>query len=221
MVANDLISPNFPHLKPDTTIEEARELFTENCLCHMAVVGEERVEGILPAEIIMSLAPGKRGTVMDLRPDFVLATAAANLHALDVFEIVGRMELSALPVTDDNFSYMGTIATPELMSRISSLHSFSQHGGIIRLSMGSHDYNLSEISRIVESNNAKIILVYMDYMEAAETIKVTLKLNTVDIPRIIATFERFNYNVDFYSPSVDQNNELKDRYDLLMKMLDI
>jgi hypothetical protein len=107
------------------------------------------------------------------------------------------------------------------MKTLSEYYSFKQAGGIIDLSVGIRDYNLSEISRIVESNNAKILILYLDTDEENALFKITLKIDTLDLSHILATFERFKYAVTYFYPATEQKEELKDRYDLLMKMFDI
>ena len=52
-----------------------------------------------------------------------------------------------------------------------------------------------------------------------DVIKLTLKLNIIDIAPVIQTFERYKYNVAAsYNQSKNQDN-LVDRYDLLMRYL--
>ena len=220
MIAGELLTPDFPYLAPEDSLEKARQLFSDNFVSHLAVVGSQQIEGILPLDTIPQDLDFE-GTIADLKQDFIRAQVLADQHGLDIFEVVSKLELTSVPVSDKENKYIGTIATRDLLYNLSSLYAFRHIGGIIVLSMGLRDYNLSEISRIVESNNGKIVLMYMDSDESTGAIKVTLKLDTLDISRIIATFERFKYTVDFQQPSVYTRDETQERYELLMKMLDL
>ena len=79
-----------------------------------------------------------------------------------------------------------------------------------------------DISRHVESNDAKILSAYVSPDELDPyKIKLTLKINTTDLTRIIATLERFEYRIIAqYQESAD-NQADKDRYDLLLKYLNM
>lgn len=64
-------------------------------------------------------------------------------------------------------------------------------------------------------------MLYLDTDNENNLIKMTLKVNTLDLSHILATFERYKYTVDFFHPSAQQKDELRERYDLLMKLFDI
>jgi CBS domain-containing protein len=220
MIAGELIAQGFPFLTPEDTVEHARQLFMDTCVCHLAVVSPEKIEGILPADVVWSSDEDDL-PVQSFRDDFIHAAATSDMHGLGVFEIVSQMELSVLPVADEHFQYVGTVTTEDLLYRLGSYHSFRQPGGIIRLSVGIKDYNLSEIARIVETNNAKVILLYMDIDEGAGLYHITIKVNTLDISRLVATFERFKYAIAYHFPADMRRDEMQERYDFLMKLFDL
>jgi hypothetical protein len=95
-------------------------------------------------------------------------------------------------------------------------------GGILVLSMDLVDYSLAEISRYIEENNAKVISSTMieDPMDKGR-IKLTLKINQLDLARIVATLERFGYRViaHYQANRVESND--KERIDMLMRYLNI
>ena len=82
------------------------------------------------------------------------------------------------------------------------------------------DFSVSEVSQIVESNNATILALYISN-QTSDAIQATLKINSEDINEVIQTFRRYNYNLisehkdDFYL------QDLKDRSDYLQKYLDM
>jgi len=95
-------------------------------------------------------------------------------------------------------------------------------GGIIVLSMDLIDYSLAEISRYVEENNAKVIssLMVEDPMDKGK-IKLTLKINQLELNRIIATLERFGYRVIGRYQEVKELSGEKEKIDMLLRYLDI
>ena len=53
-------------------------------------------------------------------------------------------------------------------------------------------------------------------------VELTIKVNTADITSIIQTFNRYNYNVvGVYNANNDMDELLDERYDLLMKLLNL
>ena len=84
------------------------------------------------------------------------------------------------------------------------------------------DYSLAEISRYVEENNAKIISSTLseDSMDKGK-IKLTLKINQLDLKRIVATLERFNYRVIARYQETKQEDGERDKIDMLLRYLDI
>ena len=93
---------------------------------------------------------------------------------------------------------------------------------VIQLEMGAYDYSLSEIARIVEENDAKIMgLTVDDHPEDPGRIVITLLVNQAESGAIVKSFERYNYNVVGLYSSPDENNDLLDRYSLLMRYMSI
>jgi CBS-domain-containing membrane protein len=221
MIAGELLIEDFPVLHVEDELHKAVDIFLDHCICHIPVLSADNyLEGVLPIDILMEI-PDKNRKIEEFRHDFMPVFAFRDQHGLEVFEIIARQELTALPVVDETRTYLGIILSQELLSRLSAYYSFKEIGGIIVLSMGIRDYNLSEISRIVESNNAKILMLYLDTDADNSMMTLTLKLNTLDLSHIIATFERFKYTIDFFHPSAQQKDEMRERYDLLMKLFDI
>ena len=94
-------------------------------------------------------------------------------------------------------------------------------GGIVILEMSENDYSLSEITKIVESNDAKILNLCVTSHKDSTLMDVTFKLNVMDIVPVIQTFQRYNYKVKATFGQRDDLDELRDHYDALMNYLNI
>ena len=88
--------------------------------------------------------------------------------------------------------------------------------------MNQQDYSLAEISRLVEGEKAQILssCITNDLMDTSK-VKLTLKINKTDLSHISATLERFGFRIigKFQEAEIKSNEQ--DRYDMLMKYLDI
>ena len=93
---------------------------------------------------------------------------------------------------------------------------------VIQLEMGAYDYSLSEIARIVEENDAKILgLTVDDIPEDPSRMMVTLLINQPEYGAIVKSFNRYNYNVVNIYSSPDENSDLLDRFSLLMRYMNV
>ncbi len=97
----------------------------------------------------------------------------------------------------------------------------NEHSLII-LDVAVKDYTLSEIARLVEDNNAKIIGLQTLPLEGGVSILVSIKMDVIDISAVLRSFERFSYNVVYYFMRKGEMNETyEDRLKELMHYLDI
>ena len=123
---------------------------------------------------------------------------------------------------DENNHFKGVITTTDLIKDIAGFSSMDQPGGIIVLEMIERDYSLSQIAQIVESNNVKVLSMYISSPSDSTRLEVTLKVNTTDLLALIRTFERYNYEVKTWVTTNDSIDRFySERFDLLMKYLNI
>ena len=97
-----------------------------------------------------------------------------------------------------------------------------QAGGIIVLELTERDYSLSQIAQIVESNNVKVLSMYITSPPDSTRMEVTLKVNTGELASVIRTFERYSYDVKTWVTTTDSMDRFySERFDMLMKYLNI
>lgn len=152
-----------------------------------------------------------------------LATAFVydHQHIYDVLRLMQQQHLSLIPVIDDNDNYLGSISLQSLLEHFAKSLSVSDPGGVIVLEMSAMDYSLSEIARIVESNDAKILSLFVHSWPESTRIEVTLKINRVELGSVLQTFNRYNYNIKAIFSEQDDLDDLRERYDSLMNYLNI
>jgi hypothetical protein len=95
-----------------------------------------------------------------------------------------------------------------------------ESGGIIIVKKALVDYSMSQVSQIVESNNGKLLGLFVSNSDN-NTIEITIKVTLGVMNDIIQTFRRYNYEI--ISEHNDDNyiNTLKERSDYLDKYLNI
>ena len=141
-------------------------------------------------------------------------------HIYEVIELLSRMELTLVPVLNQEKQYLGVITQEDLTRKFAHLSAMQQPGGIIELEMNQYDYSLSEISQIVESNNGRILSLYVASSDDNARLRVTLKINLTDLTSVMETLNRYNYMVvSSHMNSEDLDEFYQERFDVLLKYL--
>ncbi len=84
------------------------------------------------------------------------------------------------------------------------------------------DYTLTEIARLVEDNNARIVRLETLPNNDGMSLLVSLKLDVINLSTILRSFERFNYNVIYYfMKEGEMNDKYEDRLNELLHYLDM
>jgi len=86
-----------------------------------------------------------------------------------------------------------TPLTPEQFTELSETEN-----SLIILEIPLKDYTLTEIARIVESNNAHVMALSVMPISGGSLLLVSLKLDVDDLTAVLRSFERFNYSVLYY-----------------------
>jgi len=219
MQASDLISNSIFPLKPGDTCGFAKEMMSEWMISHLPVVLKGNLLGIISIKDIIGATANNKidGFIAPLHGYEVLE----NNHLFQLLGVFGHTGYSILPVLNASGNYLGTITLPNLLALTSQLLTIAQEGAIISLEMNLMDYSLSEIARMTESDNIKIMGLLINKLNDSNRIQVHIKLNSWQINGIMATLNRYDYTVIGVYTTAALLDDLKSRFDSLMKYLDI
>jgi len=221
MIAEELINHMIPPLKTSDDAHKAIVWMEEFRCAHLPVVENGELLGFISEEIILESNDIDKALI-DLPLTGKTCSVQLHSHFYDILKVAGDHKLQMVAVLNEEQKYAGVITVQDIMISFAQTASVQMQGGIIVLSMDLIDYSLAEISRYVEENNAKIIssLMIEDPMDKGK-IKVTLKINQVELNRIVATLERFGYRIigRYNETKVDTGE--KDKIDMLLRYLDI
>lgn len=220
MLAKDLISKSIIPLKTSDTGQYALDQMEDFKVSHLPIVNGDSLLGLITEEDILTLnalsEPVGNHQLSLTRP-FV----EENQHIYDVIKTFAVLRLSLLPVIDNKDNYIGVITMFNLVQNLSKITAVQNPGGIIVIELNSNDYSLSEISQIVESNDAKVLSLYIYSYPDSTKMDVVLKINKIDVRPVLQTFYRYNYTIKASYAEKDNTDDLLDRYDLLMNYLNI
>jgi CBS domain-containing protein len=222
MIAEELINHMIPPLKVTDDAHKAIVWMEEFRCNHLPVVKDGELQGFISEEIILeSNETGKDLSGFELEGKD--CTVHLDSHFYDIIKTASEHKLQMVCVVDDNGRYAGVITVQDIMASFAQTSAVQMSGGILVLSMDLVDYSLADISRHVEENGAKVIssLMIEDPLDQGK-IKITLKINQLDLSRIVATFERFGYRViGRYQEAEAAPSGEQERFDMLMKYLNI
>lgn len=220
MTAESIVNLTIPFLKLTDTVKTALDLFNLHKLTYLPVVEDKSFLGLISdIELLEEAGNRKINTFTLIKID---AFVHEGQHILEIFRLMNLHETSLISVLNSSSEYIGCISHADIVNYLSTLSYIKAPGGIIVLSVDHNQYSLAEISRIVESNDMKILGAYVtDNPENGFETFVTIKINKTDLTRLIASFERYSYKIvaDFHE-SAFQNYDAE-RLELLFKYLNI
>lgn len=215
----EIISASIPTLNLKDTVFQALELMSEFHISQLPVVADERYLGLVFEEDLMNL--DESATLDQAEEKFSRISVHAGTHFLEAVQAANEYQLSVVPVTGKDQEFTGAISLPELLRQLGRMTGAGEPGGIVVLEMEQRNFSFSEISKLVETNDAQIAQLNTYWDASQDILVVTLKINKFEISDIIATFQRYDYLVKYYFGEELYENELKNNYDHLMNYLNI
>ncbi|MEJ2594339.1 MAG: CBS domain-containing protein [bacterium] len=220
MIARQLITDEIMHLKTSDTGKTALSWMDEYKVSHLPIVNNEDFLGLIAEQDIYSfnnLTEPLGNHTLSLKNPFV----NEHEHVYNVLKLIDELKLTVIPVLDDHNKYLGCITISRLVNFLSGTYSIANPGGIIVLEMSEKDYSLTELSNIVESNNAKVLSLFLSSHVDSTKLEVVIKVNRIDMGSILQTFDRYGYYVKATYGEDEDTGDLKDRYDSFMNYLNM
>ncbi len=218
MQAAEILSKTIQPLSPKDPVARALDLMDEFGIHVLPVVSRGRLVGLMKEEAALnSTDPGL--TVEGLMDSVELPYVRDRQHVYDVLKLMHERDLPLVPVLDLRGRYLGVVGEHEAARHLADLVNACVPGSVVVLEMGRNDYSLQQIARIVEDEGARILSMYCTDRPDSMRMEVTLKINRDDISGILQAFDRFEYTVHttFQGSKLDDN--LRERYDDLMRII--
>ena len=220
MYASSLISYSVPPLKTTDTGVKALLWMNDFHVRHLPVVEDGKLLGILSEDEVLNFIDAE-ATIKESKPVLLPKFVPAQKHLYDIMKLVVNFNLTVIPVLNNEGDYMGLITIEDLIKKLADTGSITHPGGVLVLEMAPRDYSLSEISRLIELENATVLSSFISSPYGTNTLELTLKLNKEDLKHIVATLERFEYKVKSSFYESEYIDTLHDRYEGLMRYLNV
>lgn len=221
MKAKELINHMIPPLKMTDSAQKAVMWMEELRTSQLPVIEDRVFKGLISEDMILEENDLDK-IIADYELIAVNCYVNEDQHFYDSIKCASDHHVQVVAVVDENKFYTGVIAVEDTISAFAQTAAVQSPGGILILSLNQRDYSLAEISRLIESNNAKILssCISSDSFDT-QKIKLTLKINKPDLSHVVATLERFGYKIIARFQENQAITNEQDRLDMLMKYLSI
>ena len=214
----EYITNDFKAIDSQDTISTVQTFFDDLHFSHFPIIEEGIYIGSIAAEDIETFDFDKK--VTDYRFTLEGFYARTTTIWLDVLEVFAKNHTNLVPVLDENNAYVGYYEIEDIMKFFHETPFLKEPGAIIIVKKPILEYSMSQITQIVESNNGKLLGVFISEADV-NSVEVTLKISLGAINEIIQTFRRYDYEIMSEHQEDNYINNLKERSEYLEKYLNI
>jgi Mg/Co/Ni transporter MgtE len=214
----DYITNDYKAIDSQETIADVQDFFLDVSFSHFSVLNEGIYIGSIAADDVETFDSDKM--VSDYKYALEGFFARKNMIWLDVLEVFAKNHTNVVPVLDEENSYVGYYELEDIVKFFHETPFLKEQGGIIVVKKSILDYSMSQIAQIVESNNGKLLGLFVSEADV-DSVQITIKIALGGLNDIIQTFRRYNYEIISEHHEDNYLNSLKERSDYLDKYLNI
>ncbi len=218
MSLQEYIINDIKSLKIDEKVSDAQLLFNELTYSHIPLDKDGVYLGCISENDAHCFEGNK--IIGDCNYSIESFFVRPQTNWLDVLETFAQNSCNIMPVLDQNNRYLGYYELGDIIGLFNETPFFAEPGGILIVEKGIQDYSFSEISQIVESNDAKFLGAFISKIDN-DLVQITIKIGNSSINDVTHTFRRYSYNIISGHEQDMFIENLKERSEYLKKYLDI
>ena len=215
MPLNQFIINDIRPFEVKTTVAELQEVFNQLTYSHVPIQKEGVYMGCLSeTDVYCFEANQKVNDVLYAVEGFFVRKHTIWLDVLDRF---AGNDANIMPVLDEKNNYLGYYQLVDIISLFNKTPFFSEPGGIIVVEKAYKDYSFSEICQILESNNVKLLGVFVSRLKKGMA-QITVKIENTGLSAVFETFRRYGYTIisghedDTFLKTLKDRSSYLDRY---------
>ncbi|MDH6312009.1 putative transcriptional regulator [Parabacteroides sp. PFB2-10] len=195
MLLKDFITKDIPVLKKSDSAAYALALMDDWKVRQLPLLEGNIYQTLISEKDLLTISDSKE----EIGDPVLFAPAIEeNGNIYTALALMGRYGLCVLPVVSNEGVYLGVITRDKLVDAMAELSGAHVSGSVITLELLPQDYVLSDMARIVESNNAHIINLLSTTDPNTGRMLITIKIDLDDASPVIRSFERFNYTILYH-----------------------
>lgn len=200
----------------DTPLGDVEEAFSRNSYSHLPVLDDKIYFGAID-RVEFDLIKSPESTLMEHRQLLEPFYVTESMNWFEVLQYFATYNTNMMPILNRDKEYIGYFELDDFLNLFKCTPFLHEEGVILVVAKNTTDFSFSEISQIVESNNATLFGAFVSKIED-ETAQITLKLSLHDINNTLHSFRRYNYEIvnefekDKYLDELNQRSEYLQRY---------
>ncbi len=219
MRAVELINYLIPPLKLTDTLAKAAQWLDELRVSELPVADEGKFLGFVNDELIYA-SDQDVSEVGQLQLEGKSCFGFESQHFYDIVKTAYAEDFKSVAILDSGDKYLGVVTLEDMMDAFAKTTSVANSGAIVVISTNYRDYHLSEICRMIESTDVKVLGSHVAQNEQDPSkLDLTLKLNKDETSYVVSILEQNGYSVvQSYSQIASSVHE-QERLDQLMNFL--
>lgn len=205
------------NLSVETT--QMKDSFEQYAFSHLPVVDEKLFYGVISRDEVEMMTPNA-SHLNDIKHSIQPFYVTENMNWFEVLQDFATHNTNLMPVLNAEKEYVGYYELDDFLNIFKCTPFLHEEGVILVVAKNIKDYSFSEISQIVESNNATLFGAFVSKIDN-EVAQITLKLSLHDINNTLHSFRRYNYEILNEFEKDKYLEELNDRSNYLQKYLNI
>ena len=202
-----------------TSLVDVRDAFSRLDCSHYPIVDGGLYYGAISASEI-EIMPVSEQKIDDIKQMIQVFYATESMNWFEVLQNFATYNANLMPVLDKKKAYLGYYELDDFLNLFKCTPFLHEEGVILVVAKHVNDYSFSEITQIVESNNATLYGAFVSKIEN-ELAHITLKLSLHDINNTLHSFRRYKYQILNEFEKDTYLEELNDRSDYLQRYLNI
>ena len=215
MPLNEYIINDLNPFEVDAAISELQEVFNQLTYSHVPIQKDGVFLGSLSeTDIYCFDSDLKINDILYAIEGFFVKSNSTWLNILGEF---ASNDCNIMPVLDEKNNYLGYYQLVDVISLFNKTPFFSEAGGTIIIEKAYNDYSLSEISQIIESNNIKLLGLFVSSQNNGMT-QITIKIENSGLSAVFEALRRYGYNIisgnedDEFLKTLKERSNYLDRY---------
>jgi predicted transcriptional regulator len=209
-----------PFLRPTDTVFQALNVMADHQVLHLPIVEGSQFAALVSESALQSVDDDQL-TLQQVASVWQSISVNSEDHMLTAFQVAAQYQLTVIPIVGVEQELIGTLLPSDLIRAMSTFMRLEEPGGLVVLEMEPRQYAFSEMSRLVETHDAQITQLNTRILPETGQLSVTIRLNKPEISDIVATFQRYEYNVVCFFGEELYTNQLRSNYDNLMSYLNV
>ncbi|MDH3321592.1 MAG: acetoin utilization protein acuB [Flavobacteriaceae bacterium] len=218
-LTTDYILNDIKPIKVDEKIDSAQAIFEQNQFSHFPVLDKDIFCGNIAKEDIEFTDFGDK-TIQNIKNRIAPFYVSNRMNWFEILQNFATHNTNVLPILDAEKKYIGYYELDDFLNIFKCTPFLHEEGVILVVSKNVNEYSFSQISQIVESNNATLFGAFVSKIEN-DIAQITLKLSLHDINNTLHSFRRYNYQILNEFEKDKYLEELNNRSDYLQKYLNI